>query len=172
MSSLRFSLIATLTLAVLGVPGMVRAQDTLPAADSTTRKGGTIVPLPALFYQPETGTGFGALVTYYFRPGARTDSTVPPSELGGSAIYTTRNQILTSLNTRLYLSGGALRLAGSVAFNKFPTKFWGIGNETPDSAEEDYTPLTFARSGAAGSRVRGCRWRTAPCTRSRTPGGS
>jgi hypothetical protein len=121
------------------------AQEAPPPPDSATRApGNTLVPLPVLFYQPETGTGFGALATYYFRPGATRGTAVPPSEIGGSAIYTTRKQILTSLSTRLYLSGGALRLAGSVAFNKFPTKFWGIGNETPETAEEDYTPLTFA----------------------------
>ena len=123
----------------------VTAQEALPPPDSSSAApGNTLVPLPALFYQPETGTGFGGLATYYFRPGAAKGRSVPPSEIAGSVIYTTRKQILTSLSTRLYLSGGALRLAGSVAFNKFPTKFWGIGNETPESAEEDYTPLTFA----------------------------
>jgi len=105
------------------------------------------VPLPVVFYQPETKWGFGLLATYYFRPGDAATALGPPSEFGGYAIYTTRKQILTSLSTRLYLSGGALRLAGSVALTKFPTKFWGIGNETPDSAEEDYTPLTVNFAG-------------------------
>jgi len=122
------------------------AQEASPP-DSAAPPGSTFVPLPVVFYQPETGTGFGAIATYYFRPGASTGTVVPPSEISGSAIYTTKNQILTSLGTRLYLSGGALRLAGSVAFTKFPTKFWGIGNDTPEDAEEDYTPLTAAALG-------------------------
>lgn len=134
-------------------PRPVVAQDDPPPADTAARPGGTIVPLPALFYQPETGTGFGGLVTYYFRPGDPT-RIVPPSEIGGSFIYTTRKQILASLGTRLYLSGGALRLAGNLSAIKFPTKFWGIGNDTPDEAEEDYTPLTFAFSGEALREVR------------------
>jgi hypothetical protein len=125
------------------------AQDSLPPPDSAATEGSTIVPLPVLFYQPETGTGFGALVTYFFRPGSPPAGTVPASDLTGSAIYTTRKQILTSLSSRLYLSGGALRLAGSLSFTKFPTKFWGIGNETPDEAEEDYTPITAAFVGEA-----------------------
>lgn len=120
------------------------AQDAPP--DSVKDAGSTIVPLPVLFYQPETGTGFGALVTYYFRPGNAAAS-APASEIGGYAFYTTRKQIMTSLTTRLYLSGGALRLVGSVGLTKFPTKFWGIGNETPESAEEDYTPLTASLAG-------------------------
>jgi hypothetical protein len=124
------------------------AQEAPPPPDSTPPvPGNTFVPLPVIFYQPETGTGFGAIATYYFRPGASAGTVVPPSEISGSAIYTTKKQILTSLGTRLYLSGGALRLAGSVAFTKFPTKFWGIGNDTPEDAEEDYTPLTASALG-------------------------
>jgi len=106
-----------------------------------------------IFYQPETGTGFGALATLYFRPGSG-DRAVPPSEIGGSAIYTTRRQILTSLTARLYLSGGALRLAGLAEVTKFPTKFWGIGNATPEDAEEDYTPLTVGFTGEVLREVR------------------
>jgi hypothetical protein len=135
-----------LAAAFAGATRKADAQDTPP--DSVKSGGSTIVPLPALFYQPETGTGFGALVTYYFRPG-NAPASVPPSEIGGYAFYTTRKQIMTSLTTRLYLSGGALRLVGGVGFTKFPTKFWGIGNETPESAEEDYTPLTASLAGEA-----------------------
>jgi hypothetical protein len=137
---------------LLGLVSLVRpagAQDATPPDSALDQGGSTIVPLPVLFYQPETQWGFGVLGTYYFRPGAAARTSVPPSEIGGYAIYTTRKQILTAVNTRLYLSGGALRLAGSVSATKFPTKFWGIGNATPDSAEEDYTPLTFATFGEA-----------------------
>lgn len=124
-----------------GVTG-VAAQEPPPPDSAAATSGGTFIPLPVLFYQPETGTGFGALASYLFRPGRQPPS-VPASEFGGYAIYTTRKQILTSLGTRLYLSGGALRLAGNVQYIKFPTKFWGIGNDTPGSAEEDYTPRTL-----------------------------
>jgi outer membrane protein assembly factor BamA len=43
---------------------------------------------------------------------------------------------------------------GSLQFTKFPTKFWGIGNDTPESAEEDYTPLTVAAIAEAQREVR------------------
>jgi outer membrane protein assembly factor BamA len=129
-------------------PWCLHAQNRADTADSTgSPRGGTIVPLPALFYQTETGFGFGGLVTYYFRPGAADTGFVPPSELGASFIYTTKKQILAGVGTRLYLAGGSLRVAGNAALVKFPTKFWGIGNETPESAEEDYTPLTVAFAG-------------------------
>lgn len=133
--------------AALAAAGHADAQEAPP--DSAVAHGSTVIPLPVLFYQPETGTGFGALVGYYFRPGARTTDTMPASEITGSAIYTTRKQILLSLGTRLYLSGGALRLAAAADLTKFPTKFWGIGNDTPEEAEEDYTPLTIGVGGEA-----------------------
>lgn len=132
-------------LLVAAVGGTASAQDEAPPTDTvSTARGGTIVPLPVLFYQPETKFGFGVLATYYFRPGGPTLVPLPPSEVGGYAIYTTEKQILTALTTRLYLAGGALRLAGGIGLTKFPTKFWGIGNAAPDSAEEAYTPLTVA----------------------------
>ncbi|MDH5196646.1 MAG: BamA/TamA family outer membrane protein [Gemmatimonadota bacterium] len=136
-------MIPALLVGQLALADSAGAQDTTPPDSALDQDGSTIVPLPILFYQPETKFGFGLLGTYYFRPGA-TPRSVPPSEIGGFAIYTTRKQIVTAVSTRLYLSGGALRLAGGLSATKFPTTFWGIGNATPDSAEEDYTPLTFA----------------------------
>jgi len=151
--SRRSSIVLCALLAILR--GTARAQEPVPPTDSSTgARGATIVPLPAVFYQPETGWGFGGLVTYYFRPGDPTPSFVPPSELGGSLIFTTRSQILASLGTRLYLDGGALRVVGNGSFIKFPTKFWGIGNDAPDEAEEDYTPLIAAFSGEVLREVR------------------
>lgn len=140
--------------ALLAVGGAAQAQDVASGGDTiATASGGTIVPLPAVFYQTETGFGFGGLVTYYFRPGAPDTAFVPPSELGVSFIYTTKKQILAGLGARLYLDGGALRLAANAGVIKFPTKFWGIGNDTPDEAEEDYTPLTLALLGEAQRRI-------------------
>lgn len=140
----RWYLISLVLSALLAAPCAAQAG---PADSARRGPGGTIVPLPALFYQTETGFGFGGLVTYYFRPGAGDSSPVPPSEIAATAIYTTKKQILASLGSRLYLEGGALRLAGNVGLVKFPTKFWGIGNDAPAAAEEDYTPLTVSLGG-------------------------
>lgn len=112
--------------------------------DSARVPGSTLIPLPVLFYQPETGTGFGGLATYSFYPGqppaAGGSARVQPSTVTAIGIYTTKKQIITALEAELFLSGGRTRVFASTGYVKFPTKFWGIGNETIDEAEEDFTP--------------------------------
>jgi len=117
-------------------------------SDSTTAgPGSTIVPLPVLFYMPETGTGFGAVTAYYFYPAgdARTSDSarLQPSNLNVMAIYTSKKQIILRLIGDLYLGGGDVRLLSTVGYSKFPTTVWGIGNDTQDEMEEDYTPDTY-----------------------------
>jgi hypothetical protein len=116
-------------------------QDSASSQDAGQARGNTLVPLPVIFYQPETGLGFGATAIYFFRGSG---SRVPPSQIAPVAIYTLEKQIITSVRAELYPSAGRYRVLGELSFIKFPTKFWGIGNETPDSLEEDYTPLTFS----------------------------
>lgn len=129
------------------LPGVARAQQDAeggpPADTSAARPGNTLVPLPVIFYQPETKLGFGGLVSYYFQIGNRVPepgAPYQPSNLTLVGIYTTEKQIVISLGGELFLSGGRNRVVGDVGYIKFPTKYWGIGNETPDSNEEDYTP--------------------------------
>ena len=117
--------------------------DTVATQDSTEIPGNTLVPLPAVFYTPETKWGFGGVVTYYMYDKEQRAGRILPSTLSAIGIYTTQKQIIALVNTELYFGGDEYRLLGSTGYSKFPTKFWGIGNETPDSLEEDYTPKTF-----------------------------
>jgi outer membrane protein assembly factor BamA len=123
--------------------------DTLAAAD-TTSPGNSLVPLPVIFYQPETGLGFGVTASYFIRNSQAEESDVSRQQssfVAPVAIYTTKKQIIISARTELYPSQGRYRVLGEVAFIKFPTKFWGIGNNTPEALEEDYTPQLFGLSG-------------------------
>ena len=128
--------------------GQTDAQADTTEAD---RPGGTLVPLPALFYQTETGLGFGAAITYFLPPptdsGNGSVQHDQASQLQFFAIYTTKKQTAIQFGAELYPSGGKFRLLGSVTFVKFPTKYWGIGNNTPNAAEEDFTPLSFIVDG-------------------------
>ncbi len=146
--------------ALLGMAAWLSA-DTLPAfaQDATARAdtsvlakpaGGSLIPFPILFYQPETGTGFGASVVYLFtlgegaRPGDESRSL--RSSVGATVIYTTKKQVITSLDAETFPGGGRYRALANVSFVRFPNSFWGIGNDTPDSLEEDYTPDQIAAS--------------------------
>jgi hypothetical protein len=134
-------------LCTLGVTSPIAAQQD-STADTTASPGNTLVPLPVLFYQPETGTGFGAAAAYYMYGGAGQSARIVPSSIGLIGIYTTKKQIIAELGAEVYFGAGRrFRLLGAVGYSKFPTKFWGLGNEAPDSLEEDYTPRTFTLAG-------------------------
>ena len=134
----------------------VLAQDAGDKADTTSSQaapesGSSLIPIPILFYQPETGTGFGASVLYLVTLG---ESTRPVEErdsfrssVGATVIYTTKKQVITNLKAELYPGGGRYRALANVGFMRFPNTFWGIGNDTPESLEEDYTQLMVAAGG-------------------------
>jgi hypothetical protein len=63
-------LLVWILVALLCGPATLDAQEPeaeeAPSDSATTKPGNTLVPLPVLFYQPETKLGFGGLVSYYF----------------------------------------------------------------------------------------------------------
>ena len=110
--------------------------------DSTMHSRIGLLPLPIFYYTPETGIAGGAALLMLHRSIAG-DTTLKPSSYLVDLIYTEKKQIIAELSTDTYLSRGAYRLTGFVHFSRYPQKFYGIGNETPDSFEEDYTSRTF-----------------------------
>lgn len=123
-----------------------------PAEAADEYDGSTLIPLPVIFYQPETGLGFGVTALYYYRLTAG-DTISPPSSLAPVAIYTTKNQIILGLWSEMFVDKDRWRINSEISYSKFPTKFWGIGNDTPDSAEEDYTPSTLTLKGWPQKRI-------------------
>lgn len=100
------------------------------------------VVLPIAFYQPETkwGGGVGGLITY--RPQNSSEET-RPSSLYFQAYYTQKKQYGIELKPELYLKKENYFVKLYFKTSKFPSKYWGIGNQTPNEAEEDYTPRMF-----------------------------
>lgn len=98
-----------------------------------------IYPLPIFFYTPETGIAGGGAALYLFRDSLSSRS----SALTGELIYSERKQIISELDGDVYFDGDNYRLLSSIVFQKFPNKFFGIGNHTALNAEETYTPQSF-----------------------------
>ena len=98
-----------------------------------------IYPLPIVFYTPETGFAGGAAALYLYRD--------PPSPhasaITADVIYTQKKQFTAEISGDQYFEEGCYRLTTDLLFQKYPNKFFGIGNNTPESAEENYTPQTF-----------------------------
>lgn len=158
MRSARSHLRTTLVLGVAAwfsagaVPAL--AQDAAAPADTSFQKpapGARLIPFPILFYQTETGTGFGASVVYLFTLGRGTrpadGARSLRSSVGVTAIYTTKKQVITSVSLEAYPGGGRYRTSADLSFERFPSSFWGIGNDTPESLEENYTPDLVSASG-------------------------
>jgi hypothetical protein len=134
---------------VLLTTGVAIAQTTPPhetekkeaKADRTTFKPHLLL-LPVVSYTPETRLALGAGGILYYRLGQEKGKT-RPSSLGLLMVYTMNNQIRLQLKPEIYLSKNAYRLNATLRFERFPTEFFGIGDDVPASAAEDYTPQTI-----------------------------
>lgn len=103
------------------------------------RSSFTIIPL--LFYTPETTVGFGiGGQGTFFTKGS--DTTTRPSTMFFSGIYTLRNQFLLTAEPQIYLNNEKYLIDGKFLFKIFPDYFWGIGNESADSLQEDFNMQT------------------------------
>jgi len=124
-------LLMTISLALGQTPG--GEKDTAGATHSG------IFPLPILFYTPETGIAGGAAVMYLYRERSSTRA----SSITGDVIYTQKKQIIVEVGGDQYFGQGDYRLLSNLSFQKYPSKFFGIGNHTSSQDEEQYTPQSF-----------------------------
>jgi outer membrane protein assembly factor BamA len=154
---------AALVLAVL--PVLALSAQTAPTADSAASNASSVdtapkraklaqlYPLPVVSSSPETGfIGGAALVRVSRRPNA--DANDRPSEASLTAIYTQKGQASASVGGSLWTRDNRSHLRGNLEASRFPLDFYGIGDATPDSAE-NYTPRTLALTAAAERRIGG-----------------
>jgi outer membrane protein assembly factor BamA len=130
----------------LGVEGGGAPQDSLPQPRSS------FVVLPYAYYTPETKIAFGAGSIYSFRsadalPGGR------PSSIRAATTYTQRSQIILALMPEIYLQKERYYYTGFYGYYKYPDKFWGIGGDAPDGAEENYRKNDFESNTSMQRRI-------------------
>jgi hypothetical protein len=151
--------------AILCVTLMVAAppsfSQTAPAGD--VRKPGPeasqtfkphIILLPIVYYTPETRLALGAGGVLNYRLG-REKEKARPSSLWLLLIYTQNSQIQLQLRPEIYLSNNSYILNATVKYERFPLKFFGIGNDVSPAAAEVYTPETIALSLSLKRRIIG-----------------
>jgi hypothetical protein len=107
-----------------------------------------IVPLPVVFYTPETSLAFGGAVLAIRPPAPGLTETGRPNVTRAIAYYTVKNQIQAAVTWEMYPAGDKHRLVLEGYGRKFPDLYYGIGPDTPAQNEEPYTPaeLTFEGS--------------------------
>jgi hypothetical protein len=106
--------------------------------DSTTKSRDNLVLLPIVSYSPETKLALGVFGAYYFRESDAPVS-VPPSAARATLAYTTRKQFLAQFSPDVYFDDARWKISAELSFAQFADKFYGIGNATPNIAEEEYS---------------------------------
>src|SRR5690606_22775968 len=95
--------------------------------------GHTFVPVPVVYFTPETNWAFGARASYTFHLDSlrRRPSTL---QIGG--VYTLRRQFLSTFKFNLYHPEKRWELEGDAGYYKYVYKYWGIGNRMTDARKE------------------------------------
>ncbi len=126
---------AFLLLGGLGVPGPISAPQ--EGSSKAAKKSGFAV-LPYLYYTPETHLAVGGGGIFYF-PMTKDETVTRPSNILFSVTFTQKKQYSINFNPDFYLGNG-YHLQFDLKYEKFPDKLFGVGNDTPKSLEEPYTP--------------------------------
>ena len=106
-----------------------------------------IIGVPIVFYTPESSFGFGGGAQLIFKRSINKFN-ARPSTLLTTFIYTFNKQITVDITPKFYLKKGLYYFDGAFKYRIKPYTFWGIGNNTPDSNEEEYNMITFSGKGA------------------------
>ncbi|MBD3386034.1 hypothetical protein GF407_14050 [candidate division KSB1 bacterium] len=110
-----------------------------PEAEQQKQSGYVILPI--LSYMPETKLAGGLVMNYYFRDSKSHHS--KPSNLLPTFMVTQKQQISIEMPTEIYWQDDMYYFNGYIGYAKFPDKFYGIGNDTKEEGEENYTPRMF-----------------------------
>lgn len=95
------------------------------AQDSLYKKKSWL-PIPILYYKPETRFAFGIAAAYNFYFN-RKDIESPPSQILSRLVYTQNKQVQFSLPFNLYWNKRLHSLSGELSFNNFSYDFYGVG---------------------------------------------
>ncbi|MBI3500416.1 MAG: BamA/TamA family outer membrane protein [Bacteroidetes bacterium] len=107
------------------------------SADTSQKKNLNFFPIPILLHSPETFWGFGAGSVFTFRLN-RKDTALRTSNATVLGIYTLKKQLITASEGTIFLPKEKYIIRWQASFTRYPDLFWGTGNNSPDSAAEDY----------------------------------
>ncbi len=92
---------------------------------------------PVISRSIETGWSFGTVGALTFRLPPK-DTISRTSNMQLLFLYSTKKQLVTAINGAQYFHKEKYILNEQVSFSSFPDKFWGLGKNTADAAEEPY----------------------------------
>jgi len=132
--------------------GSLRAAED-PAPTAEPKRDWELAPLPLVYYTPETSLGFAlqALLLRTKSTGSLEHERHDSVAIGVTG--TLRRQFGVSLAGFKYWDEDRHRLGLELTASRFPSKFWGIGADTPADAVRDYVPVLYGGRGSLSTRV-------------------
>jgi outer membrane protein assembly factor BamA len=121
---------------------------------TTTELSSRYLIFPFFLRSPETSWGFGAAAAYFFKVKNANEFT-RTSDVNLIGLYTLKSQAVIVANSTVFFPDEDEICRFQTSYSIYPDKFWGIGNETADSAVEDYSIKQFYLSPQVLFRVAG-----------------
>ena len=97
---------------------------------------------PFIINSPETSVGFGGAVAYFFK-AKKNEPELRTSDVNLIGLYTLNKQTVIVLGSTIFFPGEKQIFRFQGSYSNYPDKTWGIGNETPPEAVEDYSLIQF-----------------------------
>ncbi len=111
-----------------------------------------VIAFPIVFYSSDTSFGFGASAVLH-KEHYKDDSVSKSNSLAVVFFYTLRNQLLNANVGNLYWDRANWHWKSKLVFKKYPTDFYGIGNDTPKEEHEVFEPFTFQFENSVNRRI-------------------
>ncbi len=118
--------------------GKAFSSDAVPVDTSKETTSGKFLFFPFFLKSPETNWGFGAANAFFFKT-KQNDTLIRTSDLNLVALYTLREQVVIVLGSSIFFPEEKMIFRLQTSYSYYPDKTWGIGNNTPDVAKEDYS---------------------------------
>lgn len=104
--------------------------------DSTAHRGISFSGYPYAYYTPETELAFGVGGIMIFYTGD--DKNLSPSKVTLGGWYSTNGQYNISLKPAFYFNQNKTYFELPIDYGFFVDRFWGVGNNTPETGNESY----------------------------------
>lgn len=98
-----------------------------------------LIPMPVVFYLPETSVGGGAALVAYLNMDPQNPRNKPDT-IAATLFYTWNRQLMNVVQADFYFWRHRIKLPSELILKNFPTFFYGVGPTTPGAAKERYDP--------------------------------
>lgn len=122
-------------LSLIGI-GQEEKADSVKVVSIEEKYKGKYTAFPYVAYAPETEYEFGAFLLRQFKPKSAGKET-RPSFVEFWAAYTVLHQYDIGIKHTIFLPGEKWFLKGIINYERFPEKFYGIGDDMPDIDERE-----------------------------------